>query len=78
MGEQRHEYFCMGMHLQSYCACVCERYSHLAALAETSQQQSGVGGNNAVLHMLACMLQSYSKHRGEREKIYYYGSIYFF
>ena len=48
--------------------CACVWYSHLAALAEAAQQQSSVGGNNAVLHMLACMLQSYSKHKGERKR----------
>lgn len=48
--------------------CVCVWYSHLAALAEAAQQQSSVGGNNTILHMLACMLQSYSKHKGERKK----------
>lgn len=34
---------------------------HLAALAEAAQQQSSVGGNDAVFHMLPCMLQSYVK-----------------
>lgn len=32
--------------------------SHLAALAEAAQQQGSVGGSDAVLHVLSCMLQS--------------------
>lgn len=38
--------------------CACVWSSHLAALAQAAQQQGGVGGSDAVLHVFACMLQS--------------------
>lgn len=41
--------------------------SHLVSLAQAAQQQRDVRGNDAVLHMFACMLQSYGKHEGERK-----------
>lgn len=44
-------------------------FSHLTALAEAAQQQSGVGGNNAVFHVFACVLQSYTKTRRKNKNI---------
>lgn len=38
------------------------RLSHLAALAEAAQQQSRVGGHDAVLHVFAGVLQRCSAH----------------
>lgn len=70
-GEQRREYLGVGKE-SNRILCTCIRYSHLTALAEAAQQQGSVGGNNAVLHMLACMLQSYRKTQESTNMIHNY------
>lgn len=40
-----------------HCVCVCA--THWAPLTKTAQQQCCIGGHDAVLHVLSCMLQSY-------------------
>lgn len=66
VGEQRHRVSASGTKESNRIVLKCIRYSHLTALAEAAQQQSRVGGNNAVLHMFTRMLQSYSTHKGEQ------------
>lgn len=51
----------MRTHIKKICNVMILSSPHLAALAEAAQQQSSVGGNDAVFHMLPCMLQSWIK-----------------
>lgn len=53
------------------CCTSAVRRSHLAALAEAAQQQSRVGGHDAVLHVFARVLQSCSAHTGRRSRVHH-------
>ena len=47
--------------LSWYVLCVCVCVTHRAPLTQAAQQQCCVGGHDAVLHVLPCMLQSWEE-----------------
>lgn len=57
---EEQENACECQHKHPFDPFVCACSSHLTALAQAAQQQGGVGSSDAVLHVFACMLQSYN------------------